>query len=91
MSINVCVASVKWLLQTLALLGSPLYFHAMTRPDLLTLREAAQIAGLSPITLRVQIHRGKLPAKKLGRDWWITRSALNAYIANVSRGSPDAD
>lgn len=59
----------------------------MPKPsDLLTLVEAAKIAGLSPTTLRVQVRNGRLPAEKRGRDWWVTRGALTAYIENVSRG-----
>jgi excisionase family DNA binding protein len=58
----------------------------MTKPgDLLTLAEAAAIAGLSPTTLRVQIHNGKLEGVKRGRDWWVTRKALAAYMQNVAR------
>lgn len=54
--------------------------------ELLTLREAAEIAGLSATTLRVQIHNKRLNAVKKGRDWFITRKALDSYIENVARG-----
>ena len=51
-------------------------------PDTLTLPQAAEEAGLSPGTLRVQIHNGRLEATKLGRDWVVTRAALRIYLDN---------
>jgi excisionase family DNA binding protein len=49
--------------------------------DLLTLREAAAEANLSPSTLRVQIANGRLVATKRGRDWVVHRGALEEYLA----------
>ena len=61
----------------------------MKPTDLLTLSQAADIAGLNPGTLRVQIHNGQLEAEKRGRDWLVTRKALNDYLKNVARaGKP---
>lgn len=58
----------------------------MPKPaPLLTLGEAAAIAGLSPTTLRVQIHNGQLQARKMGRDWVVTRRELERYIAENRR------
>lgn len=57
----------------------------MSQLDLLTLPEAAVIAGLSPVTLRVQIRNQRLDAVKRGRDWMVTRKALTDYLKNVSR------
>jgi excisionase family DNA binding protein len=48
--------------------------------NLLILSDAAREAGLSPVTLRVQIKNGRLKATKLGRDWYVTRAQLNAYL-----------
>lgn len=60
---------------------------SMERPsDLLTLREAADLAGLSPTTLRVQIRNRKLQASKRGRDWWVTRKELERYMEKIARG-----
>ena len=53
--------------------------------DLLTLRQAAQIAGLSPVTLRGQAWSGRLEAQKVGRDWLVSRQALADYVARVKR------
>ena len=45
----------------------------------LTLNEAAEILGLSAETLRVQARRGKLRAKKVGRDWFVSRREIKRY------------
>lgn len=55
--------------------------------DWLTLQEAAAAAAaegepLSPDTLRSQIHKGKLPAEKQGRDLVVTRHNLMTYLEN---------
>jgi excisionase family DNA binding protein len=44
-----------------------------------TLIEAAARLGLSPSTLRVQIHKGKLRSTKRGRDHWITEGEVERY------------
>lgn len=51
----------------------------------ITLREAAQILGVSPDTLRQQVHRKRLTATKLGRDWFVTRAELAKYLKRYSR------
>jgi excisionase family DNA binding protein len=48
--------------------------------EILTLKEAAEDSGLSPATLRVQIHNGRLVAVKRGRDWLVSPAALQAYL-----------
>jgi excisionase family DNA binding protein len=49
--------------------------------DYLTLAEAAKIAGLDAATLRWQIKNDRLVARKIGRDWFVTRGELDAYLA----------
>lgn len=46
----------------------------------LSLSEAAEIAGLSATTLKLQVHNGKLRAKKVGRNWVTTRAWLREYL-----------
>jgi len=46
---------------------------------MLTLTEAAGLLGLSPTTLRIQIRNGKLKARKLGRDWIVSRAEVDRY------------
>lgn len=53
--------------------------------DMLTLTQAAAIAGLQPDTLRQQIHHGRLAGHKLGRDWLVTRRELGRYMREQRR------
>jgi len=46
---------------------------------MLTLTEAAGLLGLSPTTLRIQIRNGKLKARKLGRDWIVSKAEVERY------------
>ncbi len=48
--------------------------------ELITLREAAEISGLSHSHLRNLARSGKLKAKKLGTDWTTTREAVAGYL-----------
>jgi Helix-turn-helix domain len=49
--------------------------------ELLTLPEAASIAGLRLGTLHTQLRRGKLAGMKHGRDLYVTRGELARYLA----------
>jgi excisionase family DNA binding protein len=51
----------------------------------MTLTQAAQVLGLSPETLRVQIRNGKLVATKHGRDWWVTPAEVQRYAKEHKR------
>lgn len=43
------------------------------------MKEAAELLGLAPGTLRLQIANGKLRAVKRGRDWWIVPKEVERY------------
>jgi excisionase family DNA binding protein len=45
----------------------------------MTLKEAAVALGVTAATLRQQIAAGKLKARKVGRDWSVTRGAVERY------------
>ena len=45
----------------------------------MTLTEAAELLGLDPSSLRHQIANGKLRAKKMGRDWFVTPREVERY------------
>lgn len=47
---------------------------------LLSLSEAAERAGLSANTLKLQVHNGRLKAKKVGRNWVTTEAWLRDYL-----------
>jgi excisionase family DNA binding protein len=44
-----------------------------------TLIEAAAILGVTAATLRQQIARGRLKARKVGRDWSVTPREVERY------------
>lgn len=53
----------------------------------LTLSEAAKESGLEPDTLRSLIHKGRLKARKDGRDWKVQLADLYTYLeSRDSRG-----
>lgn len=51
----------------------------------LTLAEAAARLGVQPGTLRVQIAKGKLKAKKMGRDWFVSGREVERYAKESRR------
>lgn len=53
----------------------------------MTLVEAARELGVSAGVLRNQIHRGRLRARKVGRDWIVSRREVERYRAE-SLGRP---
>ena len=44
-----------------------------------TIIEAAGLLGLDPSTIRWQIRKGKIRAKKVGRDWQLTPREVDRY------------
>ena len=46
---------------------------------MLSLPEAARTLGLAPSTLRHQIKNGKLTARKVSRDWYLTAEEVERY------------
>lgn len=54
--------------------------QATPTPRLMTLAEAEEESGLSAITLRTQIHNGRLRATKKGRDWIVDWDDVAAYL-----------
>lgn len=53
----------------------------MERPDLLSLKEAAARFGVSRSHLQLVAQTGKLEAIRLGREWFTTAAAVEAYLA----------
>ncbi len=56
--------------------------YADSSTELIGLSEAAKLSGLTHDHLRRIAREGKLKAVKVGRDWLITKEALNAYLAS---------
>ena len=52
----------------------------MTFDDLLTAQEVADYLGLHLVTVRDMLRTGKLPGRKVGREWRTLRSELEAWL-----------
>lgn len=53
--------------------------------QLLTADEVARVLGLQPTTIYQWCREGRLPAMKLGKEWRIRRSALDAFLEQSER------
>ena len=47
----------------------------------MTLIQAAAVLGVTPATLRQQIGRGRIKARKIGRDWHVSAAEVRRYDA----------
>jgi excisionase family DNA binding protein len=56
---------------------------------LISLKEAASHFPISERQLRYLARAGRLPARKVGRDWLTTSEAVAAYLANAELRSRD--
>lgn len=61
----------------------------MEDEELIPLSEAAAISGLTQEHLALLARRGRLKARKIGRDWVTTRSAVKEYLGNAFLRSRD--
>jgi excisionase family DNA binding protein len=48
---------------------------------MLTLAQAASRLGVSPSTLRTQVHAGRLRARIVGKTWTVTEREVERYRA----------
>ncbi len=55
----------------------------------MSLREAAVRSGLSASHLRLLARLGRIRAQKLGRDWFTTEAAVDAYLADQALRKKD--
>ena len=53
--------------------------------ELIDLKTAANIAGITPVTLRTQAEKGRLWALKLAGQWVTTRERLQLYLDSRQR------
>lgn len=47
------------------------------------LKEAATLVKRAHVTLRLQAQNGRLRARKIGRDWFVTVPALRSYLKSI--------
>jgi len=52
----------------------------MTLDELLTAQKVADYLGLHLVTVRDMLRTGKLPGRKVGREWRTLRSELDAWL-----------
>ena len=62
--------------------------HQPELDELITLREAAELCGLSHSHLRLMIRRSEIWGMKKGRDWFTTARAVKEYTARYHRPGP---
>jgi hypothetical protein len=60
----------------------------LSSDELIPLRKAAEISGLTPGHLRLLVRTGDIWGKKLGRDWFTTPQAVREYLARDRRPGP---
>jgi excisionase family DNA binding protein len=56
--------------------------------ELISLREAAKLSGLSASHLRLLVSRGDIWGQKIGRNWVTTAEAVEKYVAQDHRPGP---
>lgn len=61
----------------------------MEAEELISLAEAAALAGMHPAHLRKLAERGQLDARKIGRMWVTTQRAIEAYLGDVNKRGND--
>lgn len=66
-------------------------FFAELERKLISVQQASALSGLAEGHLRYLLQRQKLLGIKLGRDWWTTAEAVEAYIKSERRPGPKAD
>ena len=58
------------------------------RPEFLTVTEAAALLQVADQTVRNELAAQRLPGKKIGKEWRLSRTALIAYLSTP--GTPRA-
>lgn len=56
----------------------------MEQKDVLNVEEAAEFLSVSPWTIREQARTGRLPARKIGKEWRFSRQALLEWLGSQS-------
>ncbi len=60
----------------------------MSAAEVLFIDEAAALLGVHPVTLRRLASEGRVPARKVGREWRFNRAGLMAWLAGPPREEP---
>lgn len=62
--------------------------NAPNLSDLITLKQAAEISGLSYSHLRLLARKEKIHAIRLGHEWFTTAKDVDEYLAQGPRPGP---
>ena len=62
--------------------------NAPNLSDLITLKQAAKLSGLSYSHLRLLARRGDIWAVRLGNSWFTTAEAVTTYTSEVHNPGP---
>ena len=57
----------------------------------MTINEAAEVLGLQPSTLRLQVKLGKLRAHRMGGRLYVTEVEVDRYARESLRAKPKGD
>ena len=57
----------------------------LTQLPYLTIEEAAELLRIHPETIRRLLRLKRLPGKKIGREWRISREALDEYMRDIEQ------
>jgi len=60
----------------------------MSAAEVLFIDEAAALLGVHPVTLRRLAGLGRVPCRKVGREWRFSQPALMAWLAGAPREEP---
>ena len=58
--------------------------------ELISLKEAVELSGLSDGHLRYLVRTGKIWGQKIGRNWVTTNAELQKYLAKERKPGPKA-
>jgi len=54
----------------------------------ITTKEAAELTGYSSVTLRQFAREGRIKGRKWGRDWFLEKTSVLAYVEEMKRLGP---
>jgi len=60
-------------------------------PDILVAEELSSILRMTPAGVRAALRAGRIPGRRVGRRWLVSRTALLAHIAAGERDWREGD
>jgi len=59
--------------------------------QLISVKVAAEMSGLTPRHIRLLLSRGTIWGTKMGRDWFTSEKAIDEYMAKKRRPGPKTE